>query len=183
VSPDQQHRRYIGAAVRALGAKRTERANAEMAFVIATTHMTQAMVANFDSSVQARHGVTWPGFRLMFMLGVIGSATPSDLASRLGISRPSVTSVVSTLQNSSLLVREESETDRRSFKLSLSTEGNSLLDEMLDDQSQREHEWTAHLSLVELSTMTDLAVRILEQHEGSSTGENTRDRISVRQAR
>ena len=76
-----------------------------------------------------------PQYRVLILLSD-GSAVSSDVAERLAVSRPTVTSVVDGLVNRGLVERRHSEDDRRRVTLKLTTAGSKLLtraDRALDD--------------------------------------------------
>lgn len=56
------------------------------------------------------------------------SITSSDLSKIFDVQRPTVTNIVSRLCKAGLVVREQSETDRRVFHLSLTDTGNQIME-------------------------------------------------------
>src|SRR5262245_37070717 len=87
---------------------------------------TSRLVADFESAGQRPHGVTWAGFRLLFCLQVSGPLQTNELARLLFLTRPTVSSVVNTLERRGLVRRERLAHDRRLVEMQLTPAGRRL---------------------------------------------------------
>jgi DNA-binding MarR family transcriptional regulator len=73
-------------------------------------------------------GLTMAQMKVLMLLSVGGETRMSDLAPRLGISLSTLSSLVEKLVESSLAQRRDDPRDRRNVLVSLSAQGESLLD-------------------------------------------------------
>ncbi len=112
-------------------------------------HIRAVATENFEISVEQFH-------ILRFIRR--GYQTVSDLADARNISRPAVSSGVDALVQKGLVARTPDQEDRRRISLSLTEEGNALLDSVF----QNTREWMK-ASMVELSAEDlEAAVRGME---------------------
>lgn len=88
------------------------------------------MAAQFDNWF-AEYGITQAQFRVLLtvwqMTGRAGSVTPSVLAERLFIERPTATVLIGKLVERGLLMRVADTADRRSYGLRVTEAGGTLL--------------------------------------------------------
>jgi DNA-binding MarR family transcriptional regulator len=102
---------------------------------------TSRLVADFESAVQRPHGVTWSGFRLLFCLQVSGPLQTNELARLLFLTKPTVSSVVNTLERRGWVERERLAHDRRLVEMRLTPEGRKLVAQVSRAQHDREATW------------------------------------------
>ncbi|MBL6428150.1 MAG: MarR family transcriptional regulator [Maritimibacter sp.] len=76
-------------------------------------------------------------FRALQIVGEIGHATPSDIATRMGVSQATITALVDKLVARGLVTRERSERDRRQTNVTITAEGQGTVDEAPDALQQR----------------------------------------------
>ncbi|RKN75987.1 MarR family winged helix-turn-helix transcriptional regulator [Paenibacillus ginsengarvi] len=82
----------------------------------------------------APFGITESKLDLLLLLKLHENRTyiaPSSLADRLGIRRASVTALLDWLEKRNLIIREQSELDRRRIHVQITKEGQELLDRVL----------------------------------------------------
>ncbi|MEP7356724.1 MAG: MarR family transcriptional regulator [Anaerolineales bacterium] len=102
-------------------------------------HLRDVVLAHVDLTVEQFH-----------VLRQIrqGTASVSALAAARGISRPAISQAIDGLVNKGLLIRRPSAADRRYVKLALTPKGNSLLDDIFEQNrawmAQRLAPLTAH---------------------------------------
>ncbi len=72
-------------------------------------------------------GLTGPQLVLMQQIGRIGTPSPSELAKSLNLSNATVTGIVDRLERRGLVVRRQSETDKRRIRISLTESGVDAL--------------------------------------------------------
>lgn len=126
-------------------------------------HLRRAQVAvfrHFAATVAAREDIT-PG--LLGMLQVI-AANPgigqSRLAEVMEVDRSAIFKVANQLEARGLIVREQSEHDRRSSCLRLTEAGRAALARMEAAVVAHEKEFTSVLSPEELATLKSLLERL-----------------------
>jgi DNA-binding MarR family transcriptional regulator len=62
------------------------------------------------------------------------SLSPSELAHRLGVTRPTITGLIDGLIRQKYVVRKAAQKDRRKISISLTTDGRQLMTNLLPDQ-------------------------------------------------
>jgi DNA-binding MarR family transcriptional regulator len=102
---------------------------------------TPRLVADFETTVQRPHGVSWAGFRLLFCLQVSGPLQSGELARLLFTTPPTVSSVVNTLERRGLVRRERLDHDRRLVEVHLTPAGRRLVAGLSRQQHERERRW------------------------------------------
>ncbi len=94
-----------------------------------------------------------------------GPLTPSELADREGIRRPSATRLVARLEEEGLVAREPDPTDGRSFRVSLTPDGRAHIQEVRSRKDAflaRRLEALAPEDRATLDRASDLLERLLE---------------------
>jgi long-chain acyl-CoA synthetase len=86
-----------------------------------------------------------PQYRLLVYL-TLGESKPSDLAPRLGVTRPSVTALVDGLVARGLVERRHDEDDRRGVRHRVTAAGRDALDAADGAVDARLQELASHLS-------------------------------------
>ena len=76
-------------------------------------------------------GLSFAAFRMMSALKLHGSLAPSELADQLSLSRASVTSSLDTLERAGIVVREPRPEDGRGLLITLTAEGDSVVQRFL----------------------------------------------------
>ncbi len=84
----------------------------------------------FGEAADEKTGVelSLPQMNLMFAVRRMGSVTMSDLAARLGVSPPSVSTMVERLVEKKILSREHSREDRRKVVVRISDDAVAVMD-------------------------------------------------------
>lgn len=76
-------------------------------------------------------------FRALQIVGEAGRATPSDIATRMGVSQATITALVDKLVARDMVTRERSERDRRQTNVTITELGQATVDEAPDALQQR----------------------------------------------
>jgi DNA-binding MarR family transcriptional regulator len=100
-----------------------------------------------------------PDFGLLALLSRVGSASQSEAADRLRMSRPQMSVVVDRLVEKGMALRERDELDRRITRVSATAEGIKAMDEAVAATQARIEELLAPLGAREL----EAAVAALRQ--------------------
>ncbi|MBV7407778.1 MarR family winged helix-turn-helix transcriptional regulator [Maritimibacter sp. DP1N21-5] len=82
-------------------------------------------------------GLSAPQLRVLQIAGEAGSATPSAIAARMGVSQATITTLVDKLVAKALVSREQSQRDRRQTNVTVTAAGQAVLDEAPDALQQR----------------------------------------------
>lgn len=126
------------------------------AVLFTLTRVANLLTADFDSTVWQRFGVSYPGFRVIFVVSVSGPQEPRTIANLASVSRASVSSVINTLERDGYVVRKRESTDRRLVTVHLTDKGHQLWKESFAYQNAREQQWAAALTSEEQKTLIHL---------------------------
>jgi Transcriptional regulators len=83
-----------------------------------------------ESKVLARDRLSWTSFVVLWVLWVWREMEACDLAAAVGISRPTATGVVTTLEGRGFASRRKAPKDRRMVLVSLTEEGRTKIEEV-----------------------------------------------------
>jgi len=121
------------------------------------------LVYDLESSVHRPRGLSFPGFRVLFVLWNVGPLESRRVAELTGMSRAAVSALVKTLERDGFVQRRHLEHDRRMVELSLSEQGESAISSTFAAHNQREQLWAQSLSHEERETMFVLLRKIMER--------------------
>ena len=111
-------------------------------------------------------GLTWAKFRLLMSLyrgeqhGAAAGMQPSELSDMQGVSRNTVSSLISTLEKDGLITRELHGTDHRRFVIHLTTEGRKLMKTNMASQFKFVTECFTGFNATERQTFLDFLARL-----------------------
>jgi|SRR5215212_5803956 DNA-binding MarR family transcriptional regulator len=106
-------------------------------------------------------GWTWPGFRMLFWLWLLGPLEPRRLAEAANASRASVSSALNTLERNGFVHRHHASADRRLVTVELTDKGRERLADAYAAANRSERDLVAPLSAEERRTLTELLDRLL----------------------
>jgi DNA-binding MarR family transcriptional regulator len=127
-------------------------------------------------------GLTHAGFVLLMSIWTIGPLETRRLALALGVSRPSVVSVVNTLERRGFVRRVRSTLDRRLVTVELTAEGERLVADAQHETHRYERRLVAGMGVQEQRTLA----RLLKKLEAAAremldeSGGTSRRRIAER---
>jgi DNA-binding MarR family transcriptional regulator len=110
-------------------------------------------------------GWTWPGFRVMWWLWLLGPLEPRQIAEISSSSRASVSSALNTLERNGFVERRRGSADRRLVNVELTAKGSERMAEAFAAANARERKLVGRLSAEERSTLTRLLGRLLDDQE------------------
>ncbi len=105
-----------------------------------------AIRRHMESKVLADDRLSWTSFVALWVLWVWGEMESRDLAAAVGISRPTSTGVVTTLERRGLVQRRKNSADGRMVRVSLTGLGQSKIEELFPRFNAEEVAVTSHLS-------------------------------------
>jgi DNA-binding MarR family transcriptional regulator len=147
--------------------------SAAMRLVLTLHRVTSALVYDLESSVHRPRGLSWPGFRVLFVLWLAGPAEAKRVAELSGMSRAAVSALVNTLERDGLVSRRQSDQDRRAVQLSLTSAGHEAITSAFLAHNEREQAWAAMLTDAERDTL----VALLEKLMGGAVTAATKRRL------
>ncbi|NIJ12279.1 DNA-binding MarR family transcriptional regulator [Saccharomonospora amisosensis] len=142
-----------------------------MRLVLTLHRLTSALVYDLESAVHRPRGLSWPGFRVLFVLWLAGPLESKRVAELSGMSRAAVSALVNTLQRGGLVEREQAEHDRRVVLLRLTTQGEDTIKNDYLAHNERERSWAAALNPAERDTLVALLEKLMA---GSAAAEAKR---------
>jgi DNA-binding MarR family transcriptional regulator len=132
------------------------------AFALVFTLIRAAERATYElETVQRPMGWTWPGFRVLFWISLLGPLEPRQIATLASASRASVSSALNTLERNGFVTRSRGSTDRRLVTVELTERGSERIAEAFAATNEREQELVASFSAEERRTLAELLGRLL----------------------
>jgi DNA-binding MarR family transcriptional regulator len=150
---------FVDYAVARAGEELPDVDQAAMRLVLTLHRVTSALVYDLESSVHRPRGWTWPGFRVLFVLWLVGPAEGKRVAQLSGMSRAAVSALVNTLERDGLVTRRQADHDRRAVWLGLTAAGHDAISSAFQAHNEREQAWAATLTVAERATL----IRLLEK--------------------
>ena len=128
-----------------------------LAFLRATADVQTALEAHF-----ARYGLSMGKFTLLMQLSLADEQglTPSECASRSGVTRATITGLLDGLEREGLVERQLYPSDRRMLSVRLTESGRTLLAQMLPDHFCRTTGLMAQLTATEKKTLIKLLQKL-----------------------
>jgi DNA-binding MarR family transcriptional regulator len=124
-----------------------------------------AIRRHMESKVLAADRLSWTSFVALWVLWVWGEMESRDLAAAVGISRPTSTGVVTTLEGRGLARRRRNAADGRMVRVSLTPAGVAKIEELFPKFNAEEVAVTAHLSPKEQEAMAAMLRSMLRTAE------------------
>jgi MarR family transcriptional regulator, organic hydroperoxide resistance regulator len=105
-----------------------------------------AIRRHMEANVLAADRLSWTAFTGLWVLWIWGEMEARDFASAVGISRPTATGVVTTLEGRGYARRRGDERDKRTVLVSLTREGRRKIEQLFPRFNAEETAVTSHLS-------------------------------------
>ncbi len=118
------------------------------------------MFNDLEAEVHRPAGWSLAGFRVMFLLWVLGPMESHEIARLTGLSRAAISSAVNTLERDGLVDRRRESADRRIVTVYLSDDGARRLEAAYVQQNDRERTLFGDLTDDELTQLTGLMRRV-----------------------
>jgi DNA-binding MarR family transcriptional regulator len=117
-----------------------------MAAVSNLFRASAAVRRHMEHRVLSVDRLSWTSFVVLWVLWVWGELESRDLAAAVGISRPTSTGVVTTLERRGYVQRQKSSMDGRMVRVSLTPEGRKKIETLFPRFNEEEVAVTAHLA-------------------------------------
>lgn len=117
-----------------------------MAVVSNLFRASAAIRRHMESKILAGDRLSWTSFVALWVLWVWGEMESRDLAAAVGISRPTSTGVVNTLEGRRLVRRRKNARDGRMVRVSLTTAGRRKIESLFPRFNAEESVLTARMS-------------------------------------
>lgn len=119
---------------------------AAMAAVSSIYRAASAVRNHLEREILAPHGLTWTGWVVLLVIWVWESVESRHVAAEAGISKSTLTGVVTTLEKHRLVRRNHHPADGRRVVLTLTSRGEELLGTLLPKVNEREVSAVASLA-------------------------------------
>jgi DNA-binding MarR family transcriptional regulator len=134
------------------------------AFAVAFTVIRAAERITYElETVYKPMGWSWPGFRVLFWVWLLGPLEPRQIATLASSSRASISSALNTLERNGFVQRSRGSVDRRLVRVELTKEGAERMVEAIAAANGRERELVAGFNADERRLLTGLLARLLIQ--------------------
>ena len=124
------------------------------------TRVADAMIYDLESEVHRPSGWSWPGFRLLFVLWLVGPSEAKRVAHLTGMSRAAVSALVNTVEKRGLVDRRRSEKDGRAVELTLTEAGREAIVDTYLAHNRRERMWADALTGPEQAILIGLLEKL-----------------------
>ena len=131
-----------------------------------------ALRRHLESTVLADDRLSWTAFTGLWVLWIWGEMEARDFASAVGISRPTATGVLSTLQGRRYVKRRKASKDGRVVLLTLTPSGRRKIEELFPRFNAEEAQVASVLSAEEQERFAEMLRTLLRRVE---TGRPLRD--------
>jgi len=137
-----------------------------MAVISNLFRASTAVRRHLENRVLAPHRLSWTSFVVLWVLWVWGEMESRDVATAVGVTRPTCTGVVSTLERRKLVRRRRGSADARMVRVSLTPAGERLFEQLFPEFNEEETALTAHLDAAQREDLAGALrslLRIVEQ--------------------
>lgn len=121
---------------------------------------------HFERNVLAESGLSWTAFVVLWVTWIWEPAETRDIAAEAGISKATLTGVLSTLEKMELVVRTRSTEDGRLVLVTLTKKGQALMETLFPAFNRQEVEVVSPVAPGKRSELADMLRAITEKIEG-----------------
>jgi DNA-binding MarR family transcriptional regulator len=132
-----------------------------------------AVRRHMEADVLAEHRLSWTSFVGLWVLWVWGELEARDFAAAVGISRPTATGVVTTLQERGFVRRHKDPRDGRMVRVALTPLGPRTIERLFPAFNREEAVLAGHLDprqQEDLAAMLRVLLRAVDPDGGGSPG-------------
>jgi DNA-binding MarR family transcriptional regulator len=134
-----------------------------MAVVSNLFRSSAAIRRHMEAKVLAEDRLSWTSFVVLWVLWVWGDLEARELAAAVGISRPTGTGVVKTLEARKYVTRRKGTNDGRMVIVSLTPEGRTKIEQLFPRFNDEEAAVTDHLDLAQQDALASMLRSMLRR--------------------
>ena len=138
-----------------------------MAVVSNIFRLSTAIRRHMEGTVLAADDLSWTAFVALWCLWIWGEMESRDLAAAVGISKPTSTGVVTTLERRGLVERRKGPHDGRMVRVSLTAEGRELIEDLFPRFNQEESKIAAHVAHADRDSLAAMLRSLLRAVESA----------------
>ena len=128
-----------------------------------------AIRRHMEATILAPDRLSWTSFVALWVLWVWGEMESRDLAAAVGISRPTSTGVVTTLERRGWVERRRSDEDGRMVRVALTAEGERKIADLFPRFNEQERAVTAHLAPEQQEALAAMLRSMLRTVDGGAS--------------
>jgi len=141
-----------------------------MAAVSNLFRASAAIRRHMEASVLSQDRLSWTSFVVLWVLWVWGEMESRDLAAAVGISRPTSTGVVTTLEGRGLVRRKRVAEDGRMVRVALTRAGRTKIERLFPRFNAEEVAVTSHLAPEQQDQLAGLLRSMLRRVDEGDRG-------------
>jgi MarR family transcriptional regulator, organic hydroperoxide resistance regulator len=109
-----------------------------MAVVSNLFSAASAVRNHLEREILSRHGLSWTGFVVLWVVWVWESIETRTIAEEVGTSKASLTGVLKTLERDGLIIKKQSKIDRRLVLVTLTSDGRRMMKRIFPEFNKEE---------------------------------------------
>jgi DNA-binding MarR family transcriptional regulator len=109
-----------------------------MAVVSNLFRAASAVRNHLEREILSRHGLSWTGFVVLWVVWVWESIETRTIAEEVGTSKASLTGVLKTLERDGLIIKRQSKIDRRLVVVTLTSDGRRMMKKIFPEFNKEE---------------------------------------------
>jgi DNA-binding MarR family transcriptional regulator len=113
-------------------------------------------------TVHKQVGWTWPGFRVLLWLWLLGPLEQREIASFTSASRASTSAILNTLQRDGFVKRTRDVQDQRQVRVALTATGKKRMRAAFKAHNEREQQWVSIFRKEERKVLVELLIRLID---------------------
>jgi len=107
--------------------------------VVSNLFRAASAVRNYlEREILSRHGLSWTGFVVLWVVWVWESIETRTIAEEVGTSKASLTGVLKTLERDGLIIKKQSKIDRRLVLVTLTSDGRRMMKKIFPEFNKEE---------------------------------------------
>ncbi|MEL6149937.1 MAG: MarR family transcriptional regulator [Chloroflexota bacterium] len=122
---------------------------------------SQLFRQTMEREVLQKHNLTWASFSTLFIVWIWGPIEMGGIAESQSVGRSTVTSTVGLLEKRGLCTRAHMDGNRRSVMVTLTPEGEDLIERVFPEFNRQEKAFVSALDEDEAETLTRLLRKVV----------------------
>ena len=130
--------------------------------VLSEIHVLANLIGQgFSGFLEGEHGLTVAEWRVMLTLGRHPGQTAAEITARWAMDKMAISRALQRLEDAGRTRRDRNPEDRRSYRLSLTEDGQTLHDEILPGATARYRDFVGCLSEQEIAQLRDALHKLI----------------------
>lgn len=131
-----------------------------MAVVSNLFRAASAVRNHLEREILSRHGLSWTGFVVLWVVWVWESIETRTIAEEVGTSKASLSGVLKTLERDGLIIKKQSKIDRRLVLVTLTSDGRRMMKKIFPEFNKEEIFLASFIKPAEQKGVADALRRI-----------------------